>query len=89
MLSLQECLDLCGLSEEEAEILAEHENIPLMIAAEMGATLLQTPKGTFYVKCCIQECLERAKLAGDRDKARRIDGVLLQFNAAHPVPRVL
>ena len=89
MISYQDCLDLCGLTEDEAEILAEHERIPVMVAMEMGATLLQTPKGTYFLKCCIQDCLERAELAGHRDKARHLDRVLLRFNQAHPIPRVL
>jgi len=89
MISFQDCLDLCGLTEDEAEILAEHESIPVMVAMEMGANLLQSPKGTYFLKCCIQDCLERAELSGHRDKARRIDRVLLRFNQAHPVPRVL
>lgn len=89
MISFQECLDLCGLTEEEAEVLAEHENIPLMVAMELGATLLQTPKGTYRLKCCIQDALERAEVSGLRDKAKHIDRILLRFNQAHPVPRVL
>jgi hypothetical protein len=89
MISFQDCLDLCGLTEDEAQLLAEHENIPVMVAMQMGATLLQTPKGTYFLKCCIQDCLERAELSGQRDKARRIDRVLLDFNKSHPVPRVL
>jgi hypothetical protein len=89
MISFQDCLDLSGLTEDEAEILAEHENIPVMVAMELGATLLQTPKGTYFLKCCIQDCLERAELSGDRVRARHIDRILLRFNQAHPVPRVL
>ncbi|HEX6827431.1 MAG TPA: hypothetical protein VF104_00475 [Burkholderiales bacterium] len=89
MISFQECLDLSGLTEDEAEILAEHENIPVMVAMEMGATLLQTPKGTYYLKCCIQDRLARAEHSGDRARAKHLDRVLLRFNQVHPVPRVL
>jgi hypothetical protein len=88
MISLQDCLDLCGLTEDEAEILAEHENVPAIVAMEMGATLLQTTKGTYFLKCCIQECLAHAEHSGHREKARHIDRVLHRFNKAHPVPRV-
>ena len=89
MISFQECLDLCGLTEEEAEILAEHEKIPVMVAMELGVTLLQSARGTYRLRCCIQDCLERAVLSGQRDKARHLERILLKFNQAHPVPRVL
>lgn len=80
---------MCGLTEEEVAILAEHEHLPMMVAAELGYTLLKTPKGVFTLRCYIAEALERAKLAGNGDKAKHVDRVLTRFNAAHPPRRVL
>jgi len=80
---------MCGLTEEEVAILAEHEHLPMMVAAELGYTLLKTPKGVFTLRCYIAEALEHAKLAGNRDKVKHVDRVLTRFNAAHPPRRVL
>ena len=89
MLSLDDCIAMSGLTEEEVAIVAEHEHLPMMVAAELGHTLLGTPKGVFTLRCYIAEVLEHAKLAGDRDKAKHVDRVLTRFNAAHPPRRVL
>jgi len=89
MLSLGDCIAMSGLTEEEVAIVAEHEHLPMMVAAELGYTLLKTPKGVFTLRRYIAEVLEQAKLAGNRDKAKHIDCVLTRFNAAHPPRRVL
>jgi len=89
MLSLDDCIAMSGLTEEEVAIVAEHEHLTMMVAAELGYTLLKTPKGVFTLRCHIAEVLERAKLAGNRQKVKHIDRVLTGFNAAHPARRVL
>jgi len=89
MLTLQECLDFSELNEDEIHVIAEHERVPQIIAAEMGYTLLKSPKGIYQIRQLLLEELERAKLAGQADKARRIDQTITRFVAAHPLPRVL
>ena len=89
MLSLDDCIAMSGLTEEEVAIVAEHEHLPMIIAVELGYTLLKTPKGVFTLRCYIAEALEHAKLAGDRDKAKDVDRVLTRFNAAHSSRQVL
>lgn len=89
MLSLNDCIAMSGLTEEEVAIVAEHEHFSMMIAAELGYTLLKTPKGVFTLRCYIAEVLEQAKLVGNREKVKHVDRVLAGFNAAHPPRRVL
>lgn len=89
MLTLDECIGMSGLTEDEIAVIAEHQRVPEIVAAEIGHALLGTPKGVYLLRGCISDLLEQAKLAGRRDKARRLDLVLTRFNAAHPVPRVL
>lgn len=89
MLSLDDCIGMSGLTEEEITIIAEHEHLSLIVAAELGHTLLKTPRGVFTLKGYIADVLEQAKLAGKRDKAKRVDLVLTRFNASHPLPGVL
>lgn len=43
MLSLEDCLGLCDLSEDEVLAIAEHERIPEIAAVELGNYLLHTP----------------------------------------------
>ena len=35
MISLQDCIDLCGLTEEQVLAIAEHEHIPEIVAASL------------------------------------------------------
>ena len=89
MLTLDECIGMSGLTEDEIAVIAEHQRVPEIVAAEIGHALLRTPKGVYLLRGCISDLLEQAKLAGRRDKAKHLDLVLTRFNAAHPVPRVL
>ena len=89
MLTLAECIGMSDLTDDEIAVIAEHEHVPEIVAVELGNGLLQTPKGVFILKCYIVDVLEQAKLAGKRDKVKRLDRLLTRFNAAHRIPRVL
>jgi len=89
MLSLHDCIAMSDLNEDEIAIVAEHEHLSMIVAAELGCTLLKTPKGIFTLRGYIVDVLAQAKLTGQREKAKRVDFVLTRFIAAHPVPRVL
>ena len=89
MLSLDDCIALSGLTEEEVALIAEHEHLSLIVAAQLGYSLLKSAKGVFTLRGYIVDVLAQAKLTGQRDKAKRLDLVLARFNAAHPIPRVL
>ena len=43
MLTIQDCIELSELSEDEILAIAEHEHIPEMAAVEMGNYLCHTP----------------------------------------------
>ena len=89
MLTLDECIAMSELTEDEVAVIAEHEHVPLMAAVGIGENLLRTPKGVFRLKGMITDCLEHACVIGDLEKVKHLDGVLTRFNHAHPVPRVL
>ncbi|MBI3141046.1 MAG: hypothetical protein HYZ19_04195 [Rhodocyclales bacterium] len=84
MLSLQECLDLSGLSEEEIEAIAEHEHVPEIVAAEIGNTLLQTKAGICLIKLYLLENVEHARCLGQFEKAKQLDALYRRFDSEHP-----
>ena len=45
MISLKDCLALCGLTKDEVLALAEHEHIPDIAATALGQYLLNQPNG--------------------------------------------
>lgn len=89
MLSLEECIGFSGLSEEEVAVIAEHEHVPAIVAAEMGCELLRTPKGIYRLHRMFLDNLEHAAHAGQREKAKYLDRTYSHFRAEHPMPRVL
>jgi hypothetical protein len=89
MLTLDECIGMSGLTEDEIAVIAEHQRVPQIVAVEMGHTLLATPKGIYRLRGFIVDLLERAEEAGRRERAKHLDRVLKLFNARHPTPRVL
>jgi hypothetical protein len=46
MISLEDCVGLCGLSEEEVLAIAEHEHLPEIAAAALAAYLLSQKHGS-------------------------------------------
>lgn len=60
MLSVQDVLDYCDLDRGEIEAVAEHEHIPLCVAAEMSEVLLSTPEGVLRLHTFILENMQHA-----------------------------
>ena len=84
MLSLEDCIALCGLSEDEVLAIAEHERIPEVAAAEMGNYLVQTPEGEMRIKSIIRDDIARARLRGDRAHELALKMLLRDFVLQHP-----
>lgn len=84
MLSLQECIDFSDLSEEEIEAIAEHEHVPEIVAAEIGATLLQSTSGVCLLKLYLLENIEQARALGHFEKAARFEKLYRRFDREHP-----
>jgi hypothetical protein len=66
MLTRDDCLALCELTEEEVLAIAEHEHIPEMAAVELGNYLVHTPAGEMRIKAIIREDIATALARGDR-----------------------
>lgn len=84
MLSLEDCIALCGLSEEEVLAIAEHEHIPEIAAAEVANYLVQTPEGEMRIKAIIRDDIAAARERGDRNHELALKLVLHNYIAGHP-----
>lgn len=84
MLTEQECLDLCELSEDEIQAIAEHEHVPEVIAAELGQCLVQTHAGQWLIRRYIMEDIAHAQVMGRTGRVAELNGVLERFEANHP-----
>jgi hypothetical protein len=84
MLQLEDCIALSGLTEDEILALAQHEHLPLMAAAEMGAYLLRSADGERCIKSMIRDDILAAQAAGKRDRELSLKLLLRDFVAQHP-----
>lgn len=85
MLSIRDCLDYCDLTEDEVELIAEHESIPETSAAYLACALVQTPEGTSVLARYLDEIATRASERGDSAKVRHTSAVSAKFIADHPL----
>ena len=57
MLSIQDVIDYCDLERGEIEAIAEHEHIPMCIAAELSEALLVNPHSAEEVSDALRRAL--------------------------------
>ena len=79
MLTLEDCIALSGLTREEIDVIAEHEHLPEIVAAELGAYLLQLPQGEQVIKALIRDDIARARTHGDYLHSAKLKLVLRHF----------
>ena len=84
MLTFDDCVALCELTEEEIAAIAEHEHLPMIVAAELGNYLIQGPDGALRIKRIILDDLMTADRAGDKSRALTLKLVLRHFVDRHP-----
>ncbi len=87
MLTWDDCLALCELSEDEIRAIAAHEHIPLMAAMELGTYLVHTPHGAPGMSRMIVDDIKAARARGDRLEELKLKAVLRHFIDQHrPAP---
>jgi hypothetical protein len=84
MLSLEDCLALCELTEDEVLAIAHHEHIPEIAAAQLGNYLVHTPEGERRIKSIIRDDIAEARAIGDRTRELTLKLVLRNFVKQHP-----
>jgi hypothetical protein len=84
MLTLEDCIGLCGLTEEEVRAIAQHEHIPEIAATELGNYLVNAPDGELCIKAMIRDDISHAAACANRDRAIALKLVLRNFVLQHP-----
>lgn len=84
VLTLQDCIALSDLTEDEILAIAEHEHIPEIVAAELGNYLVHSPEGIPLLKRMILDDIAAAKARGNQEHALRLRLVLAHFISTHP-----
>ena len=85
MLTLEDCIALCGLSEDEVHAIAEHERLPQAVAAELGNYLIHCTDGELRIKAIIRDDIARAAAIGHRARQLALKAMLRNFILRHPL----
>jgi hypothetical protein len=88
MISLEDCIGLCGLDEDEINAISEHEHIPEIAAAGVADYLLNQPHGAESIRTMIIDDIHKALDAGRVRHAAELFMTLRHFLEHHPEGRV-
>ena len=84
MITLEDCIALCGLCEEEVLAIAEHEHIPEIAATELAEYLLMSERGPQRICAIIADDIRDAQARGDRGHVLTLLHVLHHFLRKYP-----
>ncbi|MCG8446957.1 MAG: hypothetical protein MI753_14735 [Hyphomicrobiales bacterium] len=84
MISLEDCLGMCGLTEEEVLAIAEHEHIPEIAATGLAEYLMHQKCGAERIRDMILDDIREAKSSGRMQHVRELSSVLRHFLETHP-----
>lgn len=84
MITLDDCLAFCGLTEEEVLAIAEHEHMPEIAAAALAEYLLAEAHGPERIRDMIVDDVRAAQRRGDRRHVLDLLHVLHHFLKMHP-----
>ena len=87
MITLEDCIALCGLTEQEVQAIGEHEHVPAIAAAAMASYLLKEPHGEEKIRDMIRDDIRAALQRDDRIHARDLFMTLRHFLDVHPSAR--
>ena len=84
MVSLEDCIAMSGLNADEVEAIVEHEHVPPIEAAAIGAELMEEPDGPARVRAILVDDLRAARARGDLSHAAGLLATLRRFLHEHP-----
>ena len=87
MITLQDCIGLCGLDEDEVAAISEHEHVPEIAATALASYLLHQPHGSEAIRSMIIDDIHKALDDGRVKHAAELFGALQQFLRDHPEGR--
>jgi hypothetical protein len=84
MITLEDCVALCGLTKEEVLAIAEHEHLPEIAATALAQYLLSEKGGSEKVRDMIVDDIRQAQIGGDKQHVLTLLHVLHHFLKTHP-----
>jgi hypothetical protein len=83
VISLDDCIALCGLTPAEVAAIAEHEHLPDVVAATLGRYLLDQTRGGDKIRDMLVDDIRAALQSGRPEHAALLTAALRHFVANH------
>jgi hypothetical protein len=87
VITLEDCIGMCGLTEEEVLAVAEHEHMPEVAATALAQYLLSREHGSEKIRDMIVDDIREAQRSGNKEHVLTLLHVLHHFLLAHPEAR--
>jgi Rad3-related DNA helicase len=84
MISLEDCVALCGLTEEQVLAIAEHEHLPEIASAALAQCLSKQEHGMEKIRDMIVDDIRLAQQRQDKAHILTLLHVLHHFLKSHP-----
>jgi hypothetical protein len=84
MITMEDCIEFCGLTEQEVLAIVEHEHIPEIAASALASDLLSQEDGAEKIRDMIVDNIRDAQFRGDRKHILTLLHVLHHFLRKHP-----
>jgi hypothetical protein len=84
MISLEDCIAMCGLDEDEVAAIVEHEHVPPVEACAIASDLMHRPDGPAMVRTILVDDMRAAHERGDMHHAATLLATLRRFLHEHP-----
>ena len=85
MLTYDDCRQMCGVTDDVIDAIAEHEHVPTIIAVEMGQTLTCERAGLRQVRRFIIDDIRHAQSHANPRHARELRRTLHKFLIENPL----
>jgi len=87
MISLEDCIAFCGLTEAEVAAIAEHEQVPEVAAAVLGQYLLHQKHGLERIRQMLVDDIRAALHRHDVKHAAELASALRHLISTYPEAR--
>jgi hypothetical protein len=84
MISIEDCLAMCGLDQDQVDAICEHEHIPEIEAAAFADALLNSPGGPARILDMLVDDIRAACDRGDTRHAAELTHAMRRFVDQHP-----
>jgi hypothetical protein len=87
MITLEDCIAFCGLTESEVLAIAEHEHLPEIAAAALASYLVNQEQGIEKVRDMIVDDVRAGQARNNKEHVLVLLHVLHHFLRTHPEAR--